>query len=254
MCYKVQFRYNIDLTTESERTLLGHKVQGKYVYPASGFIYLIWKSYAKMIGYSNVEECPVQFTNIKFLTQITMDASDKLQFTVEINQLTGLFQLTESSRVICTGCVESLSTMVQFKQPAQTLSYNEETICQSEIYQRLRQRGYEINAECQPISKACVNGATAELMWNGRWINLLDGMIQMSQLAQNSETCCLPTMIRSIRIEPSLVQKQQRTVRFQDENNNCLNANWLQEEYQYFVRSAPRQQQVNNNFTVESYP
>jgi len=243
---KYQVKYTIDMSSESECNLLGHKIQGKYVYPVSGFIYLIWKSYAKMMGYTSVEQCPIQFTNIKFLHQITMNAADLIQFTVEINQVTGLFQLIESNKVVCTGCVENLDSLFQFKQSFQTDILLEETISQSEIYESLRQRGYELNGEFQPITKACVNGAAGELVWSGKWIQFLDGMIQMSLLAQNTEGSCLPTLIRSIRIEPAQFLKQeQKSFRFQDENNNLtmttLNADWLQEEYQYLIKSANKQ-------------
>lgn len=240
---KYQAKYQVDLSETEEQSLLGHKIQGKHIYPASGFIYLIWKSFAKMNGYATVDECPIQFTNIKFLQQITLNKQDKVNFQVEINELTGLFQLvnTDSNKVVCTGCVESLNTMVQFKQPIQS-SKVIETISQREIYQCLKQRGYDLEGEFQPITKASIDGTYGELAWTGKWIQFLDGMIQMNLLAQKKqEGSCLPTLIKSLRIEPTLIQKQ-KNVRFQqDENNN----KWLSEEYQYLIKDT------NKNVSVQ---
>jgi thioesterase domain-containing protein len=239
---KFQAKYLVDLSETEDQSLLGHKIQGKYIYPASGFIYLIWKSFAKMNGYTTVDECPIQFTNIKFLQQITLNQHDKVNFQVEINELTGLFQLVniDSNKVVCTGLVESLNTMVQFKQPIQS-SKVIETISQREIYQCLKQRGYDLEGEFQPITKASIDGTYGELAWTGKWIQFLDGMIQMNLLAQrNQEGSCLPTLIKSLRIEPTLIQKQ-KNVRFQDENNN----KWLSEEYQYLIKDT------NKNVSVQ---
>jgi acyl transferase domain-containing protein/thioesterase domain-containing protein len=237
---KYQAKYVVDLSTSEDQSLLGHKIQGKHIYPASGFIYLVWKSFAKMMGVASVEECPIQFTNVKFLHQITLNQNDKIHFNVEINQLTGLFQLieTNTNKIVCNGCVESLNTIVNFKQPIQTSSKIVETVSQREIYQCLKQRGYDLEGEFQAINKTSIDGTYGELVWTGKWIQFLDGMIQMNMLAQKStEGSCLPTLIKSLRIEPSYIQKQ-KNVRFQDENNNSslLNNKWLSEEYQFVVK------------------
>jgi len=252
LAHKYQAKYTVDLTAESsveELALLGHKIQGRYVYPASGFVYMIWKSFAKMNGFTCVEKCPIQFTNIKFLHQITLNLGDKVQFIVEINQLTGLFQLIDSSSlnkvvVVCTGCVESLNNLAQFRPcPAKMGSDTEcETISQREVYMCLRQRGYDLEGDFQAISKSAIDGTYGEISWTGKWIQFLDGMIQMSLLAQKVEGTCLPTLIKSLRIEPSLIvvdEKVKSSVCFEKEEKN-LDTNWLQEEYEFLSMNEGR--------------
>jgi len=244
---KYQAKYIVDLSDRDEQSMLGHQIQGKHIYPASGFIYIVWKSFAKMNNQASVDSCPIQFTNVKFLHQITFNKNDKIMFTIEIDQLTGLFQLIESSRVVCTGCVEALSPMVEFKQLVQTVKLVE-TVSQREIYQCLKQRGYDFDGEFKSIAKTSVDGTYGELVWSGKWIQFLDGMIQMNLLANKtrSEMCSLPTMIKSLRIEPACIKQEfaSKNVRFeedkiafesQDENNNS--SRWLNEEYHHIIRN-----------------
>lgn len=233
---KYVFKYTFDFSSCLEDSfLMNQKINGKTYYPASAFIYLVWKTFCRMNGYETVEEMPVQFYNIKFLHQVVLSKTDKVYFTVEINCLTGLFEILESGRTVVTGCIEPLSKLVQLKE---TITYEQERypeiITQSEIYKVLRQRGYELQNEFMPITKASLDGLYGELSWTGRWISVLDGMIQMNILAQKIEGCCLPTMIKCLRIEPNLFL--QRSFKVQDQNNNfVMNNNWLEEEYQYIM-------------------
>ena len=85
---------------------------------------------------------------------------------------------------------------------------NVETINQREIYQCLQQRGYDLEGEFQPIVKANTEGTWGELTWSGKWIAFLDGMIQMSLLAKKNEGSCLPTLIKMLVIDPTMIGKE----------------------------------------------
>jgi len=239
-------RYTIDLATNLEDAyLLNHKIQGKIFYPASAYIYLVWKTFGKMYGYESIEEFPVQFTNIKFLHQIILSMTEKVYLTVEINRLTGLFEILESNRVVVSGQIETLNKLVQLKE---TIAYEKEQypeiLSQSEIYKVLRQRGYEFNNEFMPIVKANLDGSFGELSWTGKWISFLDGLIQMNVLAQKIEGSYLPTLIKLLRIEPSLFL--QKSGPLMDLNNNSsLNMNWLEEEYQFIMNGKITKPLIN---------
>lgn len=252
---RYQAKYTIDFASCVEDAyLLGYKVQGKTIYPASAYIYLVWKTFTRMYGYETVEQLPVQFFNIRFLDQLTLVRTEKYTFNVWINRLTGLFEVTVDGKTICTGNIETLNKLVQLKE---SFTYETErlpeVINHSEIYKCLKQRGYELQEEFQPLVKTNLDGTYGELTWTGRWISFLDGMIQMNIWAQKSEGVCLPTLIKSLRIEPSLITNnaQQKIVRFEDENNNTLNTNWLEEEYQYIMNgkvSTPTETTYNREY------
>lgn len=217
--HKVQTRYTIDLQSSDSDYLLGHKVGDTPFYPASAFIYLVWKSLAKMHAVS-VDQFPVQFSNVKYLQHISLGSVQQITFQVEINQLTGLFEVSESGKSIVTGVVEPLSKLVQMKETCASKSQStRETVGHREIYNSLAQRGYNFSADFQPVVKTTVDSGCGEVAWTGKWISFLDGMIQMNILAQQqSQTgCVVPTLIKSLRIEPRLM-----TI---DENNNTDKGN-----------------------------
>merc|ERR1719468_1038958 len=226
-----KYWYNLDLNTFEEAYLTAHQIQGKFITPASVYIYLVWKSLAKLKGFETVEKMPVQFNNMKFLQQICLKKTEMTRVCVEINQLSGLFQVLVSEKVICTGCVEPLTKLAQLKKHLNVMVEKvpeTEMISQKEIYQCLMQRGYELNNEFKPIVKANIDGTYGELAWNGKWIAFIDGMIQMN-LYNQREKCqgtVLPTLIKSIKIEPSMMNIENKKV-----ENTMLTQNWLEEEY-----------------------
>jgi len=242
-----RYFYTIDLTTFEEAYLAAHQIQGKYITPASVYIYLVWKSLAKLHGFENVEKMPVQFYNMKFLQQIALNKTDSIRICVEFNKLTGLFQVLESEKVICTGCVEPLTKLAQLKKHLNVMVEKvpeTEMISQNEIYQCLMQRGYELKNEFQPIVKANVDGTYGELAWNGKWIAFIDGMIQMN-LYNQREKCqgvVLPTLIKSIKIEPTMMEFETRRC-----DNTMLTQNWLEEEYQYIMNGKVTQPREENS-------
>jgi len=237
-----KYWYNLDLNTFEEAYLTAHQIQGKFITPASVYIYLVWKSLAKLQGFETVEKMPVQFYNMKFLQQICLKKTEMTRVCVEINQLSGLFQVLVSEEVICTGRVEPLTKLAQLKQHLNVMVEKvpeTEMISQKEIYQCLMQRGYELNNEFKPIVKANIDGTYGELAWNGKWIAFIDGMIQMN-LYNQREKCqgtVLPTLIKSIKIEPSMMNIENKKV-----ENTMLTQNWLEEEYQYIMNGkvAPK--------------
>lgn len=250
---KTVTKYTIDLQSNYDEYLLGHRVQDKPFYPASAFIYLVWKTLAKMHGIQQVDQFPVQFSNLRYLQHISLSHVQKITFQVEINRLTGLFEVTESGKSIVTGIIEPLSKLAQMKQsPDYYQEFKNETLSQQEIYTVLKGRGYNFNTEFQPIAKANATGTYGELTWSGKWIAFLDGMIQMNILAQQQGQSFVPTLIKSLRIEPSAFSNQQ------DENNNYECQSFSQEQmfqkkYQWIRKFEQSQEEKSNTFYTIDY-
>lgn len=56
--------YEIDISASSpDNYLIGHTIDGRVLFPATGYLALAWRSLAKMKGYV-YEEMPVKFENI----------------------------------------------------------------------------------------------------------------------------------------------------------------------------------------------
>lgn len=215
------FKYVVDVLNVAEDSYLtGHQIDGRVLYPTTGYLYLVWKSLAKLNGFTSVEQMPITFENVE-IHRATILALEKqiptkqIEFCVRIVPKTGFFELVEGENVIVTGRVsihESIAKLEQLKMLVhQHLSQLNERkrlvdlLEQEEIYRELRMRGYEYKGEFQPLLKADLEGTCGELLWTGKWIPFLDAMLQLNTLQQRRTVgsgLVLPTRIRMIRIDP----------------------------------------------------
>lgn len=223
------YKYVVDvLNTAEDSYLTGHQIDGRILYPTTGYLYLVWKSLAKLSGFTSVEQMPITFENVEIhratilAVKQQMPLTKQIEFCVRIVPKTGVFELVEGENVIVTGRVaihESIAKLEQLKMLVhQHLTHLTERrrlvdlLEQEEIYRELRMRGYEYNGEFQPLIRADLEGTCGELLWTGKWIPFLDAMLQLNTLSQRRTVggLLLPTRIRCIRIDPfahSQVQK-----------------------------------------------
>lgn len=222
------YKYVVDVLNVAEDSYLtGHQIDGRILYPTTGYLYLVWKSLAKLNGYQTVEQMPISFENVEIhratilaLKQqlpLPYGTTKQIEFCVRIVPKTGLFELLEGENVIVTGRVaihESIAKLEQLKMLAhQHLTHLGERkrvvdlLEQEEFYRELKMRGYEYTGEFQPILRADLEGTCGELLWTGKWIPFLDAMLQLNTWSQykrvgGTNGLLLPTRIRSIKIDP----------------------------------------------------
>lgn len=214
------YKYVVDVLNVAEDSYLtGHQIDGRVLYPTTGYLYLVWKSLAKMNGFTSIEQMPITFENVEIhratiLALKQQVPTKQIEFCVRIVPKTGIFELFEGENVIVTGRVavhESIAKLEQLKMLVhQHLTHLTERkrlvdlLEQEEIYRELRMRGYDYNGEFQPILRADLEGTCGELLWTGKWIPFLDALFQLNTLSQK-RVCggvVLPTRIRLIKIDP----------------------------------------------------
>jgi fatty acid synthase len=57
--------FEVDTRTERDSYLTGHCIQGRVLFPATGYLALVWKFFAHRLG-KYFEHCPVVFEDLKF--------------------------------------------------------------------------------------------------------------------------------------------------------------------------------------------
>lgn len=215
------YKYVVDVLNVAEDSYLtGHQVDGRVLYPTTGYLYLVWKSLAKLNGFVSVEQMPITFENVEIhratILAIKQQMPTKqIEFCVRIVPKTGVFELFEGENVIVTGRVavhESIAKLEQLKmmvhQHLTQLSERKRLVDlfeQEEFYRELRMRGYEYNGEFQPILRADMEGTCGELLWTGKWISFLDALFQLNTFSQKRVVgggLVFPTRIRMIKIDP----------------------------------------------------
>jgi fatty acid synthase, animal type len=236
-CLNNTFTHTIDMN-EQDMYLSGHQIDGRVIYPATGYLYLVWQTFASMKGLK-VDECPIRFENVEIHSAKVMDIKDKsgryqqINFVCTISPASGLFEVLEDQKCVASGqCFLNEQSAVQFRTQSNMSAYRQCDLLQKkEIYRDLALRGYEYSREFQSIVQCNLEGnlnlnsfqlrfnsqfnhfhlfffliqkgTEGQIMWCGKWIPFLDAMLQMNVMNKKNGLM-LPTRIRLVTIDPKL--------------------------------------------------
>lgn len=70
----------------------GHTIDGRVLFPATGYLYIVWETLALIYG-KNVDEMQLVFENVKLLRATTISKDGDVKFTVTIQPGTGNFEV-----------------------------------------------------------------------------------------------------------------------------------------------------------------
>ena len=199
-----QAKHEIDLNDGSEYSfIIGHQIDGRCLFPATGYLVLVWKTFAKLHNYEDYRQMSVLFEQIQIHRATICSLTNKVIFYVNILPTNGTFEIIENNTIIVTGRI-SLSeqlTMQKFSK-SNSLNTTEYNLQTNEIYRDFNLRGYEYSGFFRGIKQINIDGTNGELIWNNDWISYLDTMLQVHLIP--SQGLQLPTRIDSLRIDPKL--------------------------------------------------
>lgn len=70
--------FDVDMSTEADAFLAGHQIQGRVLYPASGYMVLVWKLFAQM-KQMTFDELGVVFEKVRFNRVTVLNNNCKLK-------------------------------------------------------------------------------------------------------------------------------------------------------------------------------
>lgn len=198
----------VDLSKETDAYLTGHQIDGRVLFPATGYIVLVWKTLAKLRG-TDFEQLPVVFQNVQFQRATIMPKEGVVKFSITIFEGTGDFEINEGGSVAVSGNVrvsEAIEKDQLKLQPPSVPPTTKEILPMNskDIYKELRLRGYEYRGIFQGIKSSdnyCISG---ELRWSNDWISYIDTMLQFSILFNNYKLLYLPSRLQYTAINPAL--------------------------------------------------
>ncbi|XP_011870702.1 PREDICTED: fatty acid synthase-like [Vollenhovia emeryi] len=196
----------INLSRESDAYLAGHQIDGRILFPATGYMLLVWKTLAKLRG-ADFEQLPVVFENVQFQRATIMPKEGTVKFSITIFNGMGDFEICEAGTTVVSGNIR-VSENIEKDQlklaPPPTPATTKETLPLStkDIYKELRLRGYEYRDIFQGI-KSCDNyGVAGELYWFNQWVSYIDSMLQLTIVSTSHKLMYLPSRLQYAAIDP----------------------------------------------------
>ncbi|CAH0549737.1 unnamed protein product [Brassicogethes aeneus] len=200
-----EFVVDIDLSKKGDQYLSGHAIDGRVLFPATGYLILVWKTFAKLRN-EDFEQLPVILENVQFHRATILPKEGSVKFLINIFEGTGKFELCEGGSVVVSGKISAPEDVTKevLNLPKPTVPTEEDVLDlnKADIYKELRLRGYDYEEIFRGITESDNRGLAGKLNWENNWISYIDTMLQFSILGQNTRDLYLPTRLQRTVINP----------------------------------------------------
>ncbi|XP_022831800.1 fatty acid synthase-like [Spodoptera litura] len=187
--------------------LTGHVVDGRNLYPATGYLFLVWETLGMMMG-EPFTEISVVFENVRFQRATNIPKEGSLEFTITIHKKSGNFEISESGVPIVIGRIYAkknvsqdfrvLPHLPEVKRPAF------KHLLTKDFYKELRLRGYQYSGLFRGILGCNVDSTRGRIAWDNNWVTFMDCMMQMMIIGQDTRGLSVPTRIDKLSIDASM--------------------------------------------------
>lgn len=195
---------DVNLEKPDDAYLAGHTIDGRVLFPATGYMTLAWRTLAKMRG-SDMEKTPVVIENAVFHRATILPKDGSVKFGVNFFDGTGAFEICEGGSLAVSGKITVPENIDNEELPLYPIDEDKSglSMSTSDSYKELRLRGYDYGGLFRGITKADASRVTGELQWKDNWVSFMDTMLQFSILGKNMRDLYLPTRIEKIVINPA---------------------------------------------------
>ncbi|KAM4525063.1 fatty acid synthase isoform 2-T2 [Odontesthes bonariensis] len=202
--------YNIETDPESaDHYLIGHCIDGRILYPATGYLVLAWRTLIRSRGVV-MDTTPINFEDVTIHRATILPKNGSVQLEVHLMPATNKFEVSENGNLTVSGKVslledsalDSFHSHIHQKTPSDGDSKMQ--LKAHDVYKELRLRGYDYGKTFQGILECNNGGDTGKLQWTGNWVTFLDTMLQMIVVGLPGRSLRLPTRIRSVCIDPAV--------------------------------------------------
>ncbi|OQR66937.1 fatty acid synthase-like [Tropilaelaps mercedesae] len=226
----VQDITDVDISSEesADKYIDGHKIDGRVLYPATGYMILAWRALAKRMGKQWLD-MPIVFENVNFHRATILPTSGTVKLLLNMMGTSGQWEITEGGTVVASGraYMPEEESFLDSRIPEVPKSAMFE-LNMSEIYKELSLRGYEYQGMFRGLLKADIEQPFGKLRWENNWVTFLDTMLQFTNLGSKYRALRLPVRITQCRIDPTVHSKfvdaaqGELTVYYDRNMNTCM--------------------------------
>ncbi|XP_063375503.1 fatty acid synthase-like [Cydia amplana] len=194
-----------NLNNPEDAFFSGHNIDGRILFPATGYLTLVWVTMAKMQKVK-MEEAAVVIENVQLRRATIISRDAPVRFLVTIFSGSGEFEICEGGDIVVSGSIRLTNDPASERLPSTTLDTNEQKedlpLTSAEVYKILRLRGYNYEGLFSGIQSSDARATYGMIDWAENWISFMDTMLQFDCLGQECRGLYLPTFIQSVVIDP----------------------------------------------------
>lgn len=201
------YTVKIDLQDKNSAYYAGHCIDGRVLFPATGYLYLAWEMLAKVKG-QFWDKLPVEFENVTLHRATILPKDAIVKFEVRMMDVNGEFTISEGGSIVVTGRIfvpeKSPLTLQHILTDGSVKSSNTIQMKPKDIYKELRLRGYDYGGVFQGIAEANSDSKLGKLKFHN-WVVLADTMLQIGILGKATRGLYLPVRFQSVRCDPNVL-------------------------------------------------
>ncbi|CAB3260160.1 unnamed protein product [Arctia plantaginis] len=195
-----------DMSRADDAFIAGHNIDGRVLFPATGYLTLVWRTMAKLNN-RKPEDTPIVLEHVQFRRATIVSRDAPVRFLINVLDGTGEFDVCEGGAVVVTGFVRladdpRAERLSDLEQPRPEPEPGLLPLNTDDIYKELRLRGYNYGGIFRGIRSSDPRGTAGELAWDDNWISFMDTMLQFGIIGVDTRELYLPTRLQRALIDP----------------------------------------------------
>ncbi|XP_077296456.1 fatty acid synthase-like [Arctopsyche grandis] len=192
------------IADEDMEYMAGHVVDGRNLYPATGYLVLVWETLGMMMG-ELFTEVSVVFENVRFQRATNIPKEGNLEFVIMIQKGSGNFEIVESNAAVVTGKIYAKKDVSQdyhiLPEPVEITGPFVRNVSTKDFYKEMRLRGYNYSGMFRGLQSCNIDGTRGLLRWENNWVTFIDTMLQIKIMGIDSRGLYVPTRIEKLSID-----------------------------------------------------